>query len=90
MWRHGTRAGAAAMAAVVVSCSGGGGGGDGARPPIVDVGEYKVLAWNDLGMHGLKPTYDDLVILPRVGRSNLRLRPITGPTETARVDQGRS
>src|SRR5512145_1547348 len=26
--------------------------------------EYVVFAWNDLGMHCLNPTYDELVILP--------------------------
>jgi hypothetical protein len=28
------------------------------------LGNYVVLAWNDLGMHCLSPTYDELVILP--------------------------
>lgn len=55
-------AGAALSAALLLSCSGGGGGG--ARPSEIDESEYKVLAWNDLGMHCLNPTYDDLVILP--------------------------
>ncbi len=27
-------------------------------------GEYVVFAWNNLGMHCLNPTYDELVILP--------------------------
>ena len=27
-------------------------------------GDYLVLAWNDLGMHCLNPSYDELVILP--------------------------
>ncbi len=27
-------------------------------------GNYVVLAWNDLGMHCLNPTYDVLVVLP--------------------------
>jgi hypothetical protein len=27
-------------------------------------GDYVVLAWNDLGMHCLNPTYDQLIILP--------------------------
>ena len=27
-------------------------------------GEYSVFAWNDLGMHGMNPTYDKLVIQP--------------------------
>jgi hypothetical protein len=29
-----------------------------------DLGNIVVLAWNDLGMHCLNPTYDQLVILP--------------------------
>ena len=27
-------------------------------------GDYMVVAWNDLGMHCLNPTYDEAVILP--------------------------
>ncbi len=30
----------------------------------VTSGDYIVLAWNDLGMHCLNPTYDQLIILP--------------------------
>jgi hypothetical protein len=30
----------------------------------IPVGEYVVMAWNDLGMHCLNPTYDEAVILP--------------------------
>lgn len=46
--------------------SGGGGGGDGDADDNGEVisGDYVVLAWNDLGMHCLNPTYDRLVILP--------------------------
>ncbi len=35
-------------------------------PVIVPVtyGEYSVFAWNDLGMHCLSPSYDQIVILP--------------------------
>jgi hypothetical protein len=35
-------------------------------PVIVPVtyGEYSVFAWNDLGMHCLSPSYDQVVILP--------------------------
>ena len=33
------------------------------QPPSVR-GDYVVLAWNDLGMHCLNPTYDKLVVLP--------------------------
>ena len=39
------------------------GGGDGTGQPSVD-SEYIVLAWNDLGMHCLNPTYDQAVVLP--------------------------
>ncbi|MBN2349498.1 MAG: hypothetical protein JXJ22_11695 [Bacteroidales bacterium] len=31
---------------------------------IIPSGDYVVFAWNDLGMHCLNPTYDELVILP--------------------------
>lgn len=31
--------------------------------------QYVVLAWNDLGMHCLNPTYDQEVILPPTTRS---------------------
>ena len=38
---------------------------DNPEPPPLPVGsEYVVLAWNDLGMHCLNPTYDKAVILP--------------------------
>ena len=51
------------------SCGGGGGGdstndGGGTNNGNVTTGSYVVLAWNDLGMHCLNPTYDQLVILP--------------------------
>ena len=36
---------------------------DSTTPPIAG-GEYVVFAWNNLGMHCLNPTYDELVILP--------------------------
>lgn len=37
----------------------------GDRPgPFLPQGSYAVLAWNDLGMHCLNPTYDTAVILP--------------------------
>jgi hypothetical protein len=49
----------------LTACGGGGGDSDdgdgGGGTPS---GEYVVLAWNDLGMHCLNPTYDRLVILP--------------------------
>ena len=50
-------------------CGGGGGGDSGGTTPVVPVvpaqsSEFVVLAWNDLGMHCLNPTYDTAVILP--------------------------
>ena len=45
--------------------SGGGGGDDGDDSNIpATKNDYTLLAWNDLGMHCLNPTYDTLVILP--------------------------
>ncbi len=41
-----------------------GGGEGGMALQGVPLGDYAVLAWNDLGMHCLNPTYDTLVILP--------------------------
>lgn len=58
-----TRVIAAVTAVLLMACSSGSGGGGGGQP-IVDQSDYKVVAWNDLGMHCLNPTYDDLVILP--------------------------
>lgn len=46
------------LAGLLSSCGGGDGGGG------VEVGDYIILAWNDLGMHCLNPTYDQAVILP--------------------------
>jgi hypothetical protein len=37
--------------------------GDGSKGSPTN-GDYVVLAWNDLGMHCLNPTYDQLIILP--------------------------
>jgi hypothetical protein len=59
----------AAAAAAALSCSSGGGGGGADQPPRngIEPGagvEYALLAWNDLGMHCLNPTYDQAVILP--------------------------
>jgi hypothetical protein len=34
------------------------------RIALVPLADYTVLAWNDLGMHCLNPTYDTAVILP--------------------------
>jgi hypothetical protein len=35
--------------------------------------EYVVFAWNDLGMHCLNPTYDELVILPPFNTVNVQV-----------------
>ena len=37
---------------------------DPATPAAPAQADYVVLAWNDLGMHCLNPTYDKLVVLP--------------------------
>ena len=51
----------------LTACGGGGGGGDdddeSGNVPATG-SDYTLLAWNDLGMHCLNPTYDTLVILP--------------------------
>lgn len=53
------------MLLMLTSC---GGGGDGAGTAVVTPAaagaNYVVLAWNDLGMHCLNPSYDTAVILP--------------------------
>ncbi|MBP1626675.1 MAG: hypothetical protein H6Q00_1150 [Holophagaceae bacterium] len=46
---------------LAMSC---GGGGSSSNPPSGGSGTYVVLAWNDLGMHCLNPSYDQAVILP--------------------------
>jgi hypothetical protein len=49
----------------VIGCSGGGGGENGNISSIpATQSAYVVLAWNDLGMHCLNPSYDNAVILP--------------------------
>jgi hypothetical protein len=50
----------ACVCAVALGC--GGGGGVTGNPPATD--SYLVLAWNDLGMHCLNPTYNQAVVLP--------------------------
>ena len=49
------------------ACGSSGGGGDD-KDDESDIpatkNDYTLLAWNDLGMHCLNPTYDTLVILP--------------------------
>ena len=39
----------------------------------VNPGIYAVFAWNDLGMHCLNPTYDELVILPPYNTVNVQV-----------------
>jgi hypothetical protein len=36
-------------------------------------GAYAVFAWNDLGMHCLKPSYDEMVILPLFTTVNVQV-----------------
>lgn len=52
----------AGVVTLVGGCGGGGGDGGGSIPATG--GDYIVLAWNDLGMHCLNPSYDTAVILP--------------------------
>jgi len=55
------------FATITSGCGGGGGGetGDATSGNITTVSnDYVILAWNDLGMHCLNPTYDQAVILP--------------------------
>ena len=62
-----------ALALAVAACgtsggggNGGGGGGDGVNSKAIPATNmtYVALAWNDLGMHCLNPTFDKAVILP--------------------------
>jgi hypothetical protein len=46
---------------IVVSCSS---ATEPTSKPVPAPGNYVVLAWNDLGMHCLNPSYDKLVVLP--------------------------
>jgi len=55
------------MLSLLIGCSSGGGGGNedaGSSVIAASGSQYIVLAWNDLGMHCLNPTYDNAVILP--------------------------
>ena len=45
---------------------------DGTTVPIAN-SDYVVFAWNDLGMHCLNPTYDELVILPPYNTVNAQV-----------------
>ena len=52
---------------VLSGCSSGGSGGgenEGGAPIAAAQAAYIVVAWNDLGMHCLNPSYDNAVILP--------------------------
>jgi hypothetical protein len=51
------------MASCAASTPSGGDTGGGVAPAASNA-QYIVLAWNDLGMHCLNPTYDSAVILP--------------------------
>lgn len=53
------------MSALFLSGCGGGGGSEGTATSIPgSSANYIVVAWNDLGMHCLNPSYDTAVILP--------------------------
>ncbi len=53
-----------AVACLAVLVSGCGGDDDVVDTPPPVLGDFVVLAWNDLGMHCLNPRYDAAVILP--------------------------
>ncbi len=53
---------ALALLPFLCSCGEDGTGAIGDTPQVT--GDYIVLAWNDLGMHCLNPTYNQLVVLP--------------------------
>ena len=55
---------AACCTTLLAGCGGGGGGSNAVVTPSVSNSSYIVVAWNDLGMHCLNPTYDTAVILP--------------------------
>jgi hypothetical protein len=64
-------AGAVVTLIVLGSCSGSSGSSETSSDPNVNAqdipataDEFVVLAWNDLGMHCLNPTYDEAVLLP--------------------------
>ncbi len=60
-WRRTVPALAIGLGLALAGCGNGGDGGGGVDIPT---GSHVVLAWNDLGMHCLNPTYDQAVILP--------------------------
>ena len=51
---------------ILTACGGGSDGDDGGGGSAIPAvnSDYTLLAWNDLGMHCLNPTYDTMVILP--------------------------
>ena len=65
--------------------SGGGGGDDDSNIPVTK-NDYTLLAWNDLGMHCLNPTYDTLVILPPYNTVWAQLVKRGNPPELATTD----
>jgi len=71
------------------SSGGGGGGGDdgddGSDIPATK-NDYTLLAWNDLGMHCLNPTYDTLVILPPYNTVWAQLIKRVNPPELVTTD----
>ncbi len=59
------RRGASAVLLALFAIVGWGCGSNSVTPaPILTTGDFVVVAWNDLGMHCLNPTYDQAVILP--------------------------
>ncbi len=66
LYRSAALAGALVLVAGCGGSGGGGNGGDGVNEQTIPAASmtYVVLAWNDLGMHCLNPTYDKAVILP--------------------------
>jgi hypothetical protein len=53
----------AVLAATAACSSGSKDAGDGGGVPVPS-SSYVLLAWNDLGMHCLNPSYDTAIILP--------------------------
>jgi hypothetical protein len=68
LWENGFLPIFALIAVLLILFSGCSGGSSGNKDDnnggAVTGGDYIILAWNDLGMHCLNPTYDQLIILP--------------------------